>query len=133
MGTDIFVARANCRWYTGEETLPHSLDRIPKERVDIFSGQHPEVNKKFIQNIDRIMIEPQEVALDKDEIKRERSSKGEEREVFEGELFFVIRVPTSLEMDPQEVLENVNVLLSVSSKHSSTKLTAIRFLGTNTY
>jgi hypothetical protein len=91
------------------------------------------LNKRFIKNADRVIIEPYEVALDKDEIRKETTSKGEKHEVFEGELYFVIRVPSNLKMDSQELLENLNVLLSVNSKYSSTKLVAVKYLGTDIY
>lgn len=134
--TDIFIARAECKWYTGEKTLPHNIGQISKRRVNKIlksENESPALNRKFMENIGQIMIEPHEVELDTDKIKEEKTSNGKIHQVFEGELFFIIKVPSSLEMDSDELLENVNVLLGVNSKYSSTKLEAIKYLGTNTY
>lgn len=134
--TDIFVARADCKWYTGEKKLPHNIGQLPKRRLNKIlksESEYPALNRKFIKNIGQVMIEPHEVKLDKDKIKNETTPDGETHEVFEGELFFIIKVPSSLKMDPDELLENVNVLLSINSKYSSTKVEAIKYLGTNAY
>jgi len=136
MMVEVFIARAECKWYSGEEKLPHILGHIPRKRVKKIlksTDKYPALNRRFIKNVDRVIIEPHEVSLDKDEIRKETASNGKEREVFEGELFFVIKVPSYLKIDAEELLENLNVLLSVNSKHSSTKLVAIKYLGTDIY
>lgn len=136
MRKDVFIAKAECKWHAGQETLPHSLDQIPQEQINKIlesADKYPTLNRKFIENIDLVTIEPNEIALDKNKITKEPTSNGETHEVFEGELFFVIKVPSSFKMDSEELLENINVLLRVSSKFSSTKLIAIEYLGTNTY
>lgn len=135
MRMDIFVAKAECKWHAGEERLPHILDRIPQERVNRIlesAGSYPALNRQLMKNIDRIIIEPREIALDRTRITKAKTPSGEENDVFEGELFFVIKIPSSFRIDPQELLENMNVLFSVNCRHSSTKLTIIKYLGTNT-
>lgn len=134
MRMDIFVAKAECKWHAGEETLPHILDQIPQERVNRIlesAGSHPALNSQLMKNIDKIIIEPREVALDRTRIRKAKTPSGEENDVFEGELFFVIKIPSSFRIDPQELLENMNVLFSVNCRHSSTKLTILKYLGTN--
>jgi len=96
-------------------------------------SENPALNRKFMKNIDKITIEPHEVELDKDKIKEGATPDGETHQVFEGELFFIIKVPSSLKIDPEELLENVNLLLSVNSEYSSTKLELIKYLGTNNH
>lgn len=135
MKTDIFIARAECKWYTGEKTLPHNIGRIPKTRVKKIlksESENPALNTKFMKNIHKVTIEPHEAQLDKDKIRAGTTPDGETHQVFEGELFLVIRVPSSLRMNPVKLLENVNLLLSANSEYSSTKLEAIKYLGTNT-
>jgi hypothetical protein len=136
MTVEVFIARAECKWYSGEEELPHILGHIPRKRVKKIlksADKYPALSRRFIKNVDRVIIEPHEVSLDKDEIRKETASDGNEREVFEGELFFVVKVPSDLKMDAEELLENLNVLLRVNSKHNSTKLVAIKYLGTDIY
>lgn len=136
MTVEVFIARAECKWYSGEEELPHILGHIPRKRVKKIlksADKYSVLNRRFIKNVDRVIIEPHEVSLDKDEIRKETASDGNEREVFEGELFFVVKVPSDLKIDAEELLENLNVLLSVNSKHNSTKLVAIKYLGTDIY
>lgn len=136
MKTDIFIARAECKWYTGEKTLPHNIGEMAKRRVKKIlksESENPALNRKFMKNIDKITIEPHEVELDKDKIKEGATPDGETHQVFEGELFFIIKVPSSLKIDPEELLENVNLLLSVNSEYSSTKLELIKYLGTNNH
>jgi len=134
--TDIFIARAECKWYTGEKTLPHNISEMAKRRVKKIlksESENPALNRKFMKNIDKVTIEPHEVELDKDKIKEGATPDGETHQVFEGELFFIIKVPSSLKIDPEELLENVNLLLSVNSEYSSTKLEVIKYLGTNNH
>lgn len=134
--TDIFIARAACKWYTGETTLPHNIAQIAKKRVKKIlksESKNPAVNRKFMKNVDQVTIEPHEVELDKDKIKEGKTPNGETHQVFEGELFFIIKVPSSLKIDPEELLQNVNLLLRVNSEYSSTKLEAIKYLGTNNH
>ncbi len=134
MTVEVFIARAECKWYTGEETLPHILAHIPWKRVEKIlksADKYPALNRRFILNINHVVIEPHEVALDKDDIRTETASNGKKREVFEGELYFVIKVPSYLKMGSEELLENLNVLLRVNSKYSSTKLVAVKYLGTD--
>lgn len=136
MKTDIFIARAECKWYTGEKTLPHNISEMAKRRVKKIlksESENPALNRKFMKNIDKVTIEPHEVELDKDKIKEGATPDGETHQVFEGELFFIIKVPSSLKIDPEELLENVNLLLSVNSEYSSTKLEVIKYLGTNNH
>lgn len=136
MTVEVFIARAECKWYSGEEKLPHILGHIPRKKVKKIlksADKYPLLNRRFIKNVDRVIIGPHEVSLGKDEIRKETASNGKEREVFEGELFFVIKVPSYLKIDAEELLENLNVLLSVNSKHNSTKLVAVRYLGTDIY
>lgn len=136
MTVEVFIARAECKWYSGEEKLPHILDHIPRKKLKKIlesADKYPALNRRFIKNVDQVIIEPHEVSLDKDEIRKETASDGNEREVFEGELFFVVKVPSDLKIDAEELLENLNVLLSVNSKHNSTKLVAIKHLGTDIY
>jgi len=96
-------------------------------------SENPALNRKFMKNIDKVTIEPHEVELDKDKIKEGTTPDGETHQVFEGELFFVIKVPSSLKIDPEELLKNVNLLLSINSEYSSTKLEVIKYLGTNNH
>jgi hypothetical protein len=136
MTVEVFIARAECKWYAGEEKLPHILGHISRKRVKKIlasTDKYSALNRRFIKNVDRVKIEPYEVALDKDEIRKETASNGEKHEVFEGELYFVIKVPSNLKMDSEELLENLNVVLSVNSKYSSTKLVAVKYLGTDIY
>jgi hypothetical protein len=134
--TDIFIARAECKWYTGEKTLPYNIGEMSKRRVKKIlksESENPVLNRKFMKNIDKVTIEPHEVELDKDKIKEGATLDDETHQVFEGELFFVIKVPSSLKIDPEELLENVNLLLSANSEYSFTKLKAIKYLGINTH
>lgn len=136
MKTDIFIARAECKWYTGEKTLPHNIGEMSKRRVKKIlksESENPALNRKFMKNIDKVTIEPHEVELDKNKIKEGATPDDETHQVFEGELFFVIKVPSSLRIDPEELLDNVNLLLSVNSEYSLTKLKAIKYLGINTH
>jgi len=96
-------------------------------------SENPALNRKFMKNIDKVTIEPHEVELDKNKIKEGATPDDETHQVFEGELFFVIKVPSSLRIDPEELLDNVNLLLSVNSEYSLTKLKAIKYLGINTH
>lgn len=132
--TDIFVVKAECKWHAGEETLPHMLNHIRREQIRKIlesADRYPALNKQLVKNIDQVRIEPREVALDKARITKVTTPDGEAHDVFEGELFFVVRVPSFFKIDSQELLENLNVLFSVNCRHSSTKLTVIKYLGAN--
>lgn len=132
--TDIFVARAECKWYSGEEKLPHMLDQIPQEKIDKTlesAGGYPALNRQLVENIDQVKIEPRELALDKTKITKAATPDGEEHDVFEGELFFIIKIPSFFRIDSEELLENMNVLFSINCKYSMTKLTVVKYLGTN--
>jgi hypothetical protein len=135
MRMDVFIAKAECKWYAGEETLPHSLDRIRQEQITKVlesSDKYPQLDRRFAENKNLATIEPHEVVLDKDKITKEPTPDGKVHELFEGELIFVIKVPSSYKMDSQQLLKNMNVLFSIACEYSSTKLIDVKYLGTNT-